>query len=97
MNEILISPVITEKSMSDTAQGKYVFKVNPKANKVEIGKAVERAYKVEVVSVNIINVKPKERRFRFRQTGRTSRWKKAIVTLKKGQKIADFEIKETKK
>lgn len=97
MNQILIRPIITEKSMSETASGKYTFEVNSKTNKQEVAKAVEKAYKVNVVSVNIINVSGKTRRFRFKQVGRTADWKKAIVQLKKGQKIAGFEIKEPAK
>lgn len=97
MSQILISPIITEKSMADIASGKYIFKVDRKANKNEIAKEVKKTYKVEVVSVNIINIRSKERRFRFRQVGRTSQWKKAIVTLKKGQKIEGFEIEKKRK
>ncbi len=97
MNQILINPIITEKSMSETASGKYTFKVNSKTNKQEVAKAIEKTYKVDVISVNIINVSGKTRRFRFKQVGRTADWKKAIVQLKKGQKISGFEIKEPAK
>lgn len=96
MSQILINPVITEKSMSNTAKGKYVFRVADTANKQEIAKEIKKAYKVDVKSVNIVNVRSKERRYRFKQLGQTTSWKKAIVTVKKGQRIEGFEIKEDK-
>lgn len=93
MKQIIIRPVITEKSMSKTADGKYVFVVHSSCNKIEIMNEVKKAYKVEAVAVNILKVKGKERRFRGRVSGRTKDWKKAIITLKKGQKIEGFEVK----
>jgi len=96
MSQILISPIITEKSMSNTAKGKYVFRVADTANKQEIAKEIKKAYKVDVENVNIINVRSKERRFRFKQLGRTISWKKAMISIKKGQRIEGFEIKEEK-
>lgn len=88
--QILIKPVVSEKSVQLQQEGKYVFEVAPQATKIEIGKAVEEVFKVKVTDVNIIKVKGKTRRFRFTQ-GRTKDWKKAIVTLKEGDKIELFE------
>lgn len=95
--QILLKPITTEKSISQIANGKYVFEIHPKTNKKEVAKVIEKIYKVEVTDVNIINLKPKERRFRFRTTGWTKKRKKALVTIKKGQKISEFDIKEEKK
>jgi len=77
---------ITEKSSFLTNQNKYVFVVDPKANKSEVAKIVRSIYKVEPISVNIVNIKGKKKRFGTK-TGRLPDIKKAIVTLKKGQKI----------
>ncbi|MBN2197809.1 50S ribosomal protein L23 [Candidatus Wolfebacteria bacterium] len=77
---------ISEKSTDLSALGKYIFIVNKKANKSEIKKAIESIYKVKVKSVNMINVKSKEKRL-GRSLGKTSAFKKAIVTLKPGEKI----------
>jgi len=90
---ILDKPVITEKSLTGTAEGKYVFKVSPKANKPLIAKEVEDLYKVEVTAVNIVKMQPHKRYVKGRQIVSQKGWKKAVVTLKKGQKIEGFEIK----
>lgn len=86
MPQILLQPRISEKASRLTAQNKYVFNVLKKANKVEIKKAVERMYKVKVVNVNIVNNRGKTKTS-GRIVGRTSGFKKAVVTLKKGDKI----------
>ncbi len=91
--EIIIQPVLTEKAMRLTEEhNEYVFKVAPDANKIEIKYAVEKRFDVTVKKVRTINVKPKPRQ-RFTRTGRVSgytpQWKKAIVTLKEGDKL-DF-------
>ena len=78
--EIIIAPVVTEKSNDELQQGKYTFKVNKKATKVEIAKAVEKLFEVKVLNVNTMSVKGKEVR-RGKTTGKTSDWKKAIVTI----------------
>ena len=78
--EIIIAPIVTEKSNNGLQEGKYTFKVNKKATKVEIRKAVEKLFGVKVLSVNTMTVRGKEKRVRY-QTGRTSDWKKAIVTV----------------
>jgi large subunit ribosomal protein L23 len=88
--EVIIKPVLTEKSYRALEEGKYTFEVHPKANKVEIAKAVEKVFNVRVKSVNTVNVKSKPRRLGWYQ-GRTRVWKKAIVTLEPGQKIEFFE------
>ena len=78
--EIIIAPIVTEKSNNGLQEGKYTFKVNKKATKVEIGKAVEKLFGVKVLKVNTISVKGKEKRVGAHR-GMTSDWKKAIVTI----------------
>jgi len=92
VNQVLIKPVITEKATIISEQNKYVFEVAQKANKDMIFKAIKAIYNVEPVKVNIVNVRGKERRLRL-GTGYTAAWKKAIVTLKDGDKIELFETK----
>jgi large subunit ribosomal protein L23 len=89
--QVLITPVITEKSLGKIAEGRYVFKVSSKANKASIAVAIEELYKVDVVAVRIINVKGKLKLIRGRFPSQKKDWKKAIISLKKGQKIAGFE------
>jgi large subunit ribosomal protein L23 len=84
--EILKAPVITEKSQIAKSEGKYTFKVSPKANKTEIKEAIEKIFNVKVTAIRTINVKPKKRRV-GRYTGLTTRYKKAIVSLAEGQTI----------
>ena len=78
--EIVIAPVITEKSNMDMQQGKYTFKVNKDATKVDIASAVEKLFEVKVLKVNTITVKGKNKRV-GKYEGKTSDWKKAIVTI----------------
>ena len=78
--EIIIAPVVTEKSNDQLQEGKYTFKVNKKATKVEIAKAVEKLFEVKVLNVNTINVRGKQKRVGY-HVGKTSDWKKAIVTI----------------
>ena len=87
--DIIIKPIITEKSMDLTADKKYVFKVAKDATKPEIAAAVEELFKVDVKSVNTINMKKKPRRLRYSQ-GYRAAWKKAIVTLEPGSKTIEF-------
>jgi large subunit ribosomal protein L23 len=89
-DSILIEPVLTEKSNILREDGKYCFKVDPRADKIQIMEAVRRMFNVHPLACNIINVKSKPKRLRGRP-GRTATWKKAIVTLTKGEKIAVFE------
>jgi large subunit ribosomal protein L23 len=93
-HDIVIHPVISEKSMDEAQRGKYTFAVHDDANKVQIQAAVEELFKVQVVSVNVLTTHPKEKRGgmrRSRVSGRTTPWRKAIVTLVPGQKIEFFE------
>ena len=78
--EVIIKPIITERSSEDLQEGKYTFKVNKKATKVDIKNAVEKLFEVKVLSVNTVTVKGKEKRV-GRNVGKTSDWKKAIVTI----------------
>ena len=78
--EIIVKPIITERSSEDMQEGKYTFKVNKKATKVEIAKAVEKLFEVKVLKVNTISVKGKEKRVGAHK-GFTPDWKKAIVTI----------------
>ena len=78
--EIIIAPVITEKSNDQLQEGKYTFKVNKKATKVEIAKAVEKLFEVKVLKVNTMKVNGKKKRVGY-HVGKTSDWKKAIVTI----------------
>ena len=84
--EIIKAPVITEKSQNAVSEGKYTFKVDPKANKTEIKLAIEKIFNVKVEDIRTINVHPKKRRV-GRYTGLTNRKKKAIVKLAPGQTI----------
>jgi large subunit ribosomal protein L23 len=88
--EIILNPIITEKSTTLQELGKYCFKVNPRANKKEIMEAVRDIFSVEPVSCSIMNMKGKRKRERYK-IGYTASWKKAIVTLKEGDKIEVFE------
>ncbi len=88
--DIIIAPIISERSMSMLADKKYTFKVNSNANKIEIKKAVEEIFKVEVEKVTTINVMGKNKRVGVHQ-GKTSDWKKAIVKLKGTKTIEFFE------
>jgi len=96
MNNILVRPLITEKmtNISAVEPGKYGFLVSPKANKIEIKKAIEKKFDVHVMEVRTIN-HPGKVKSQFRKSGRfegrTARYKKAIITLKEGEKIELFE------
>ena len=78
--DIIIAPVITEKSNDGMQEGKYTFEVNKKATKVDIANAVEKLFEVKVLKVNTMTVKGKMKRM-GRYEGKTSDWKKAIVTI----------------
>jgi large subunit ribosomal protein L23 len=84
--EIIIKPLISEKSYAAMQFGKYTFNVHPSANKIEIAKAVEEAFDVQVVAVNTMTVQGKERR-RRNSRGFDPKRKKAVVTLAPGQQI----------
>jgi large subunit ribosomal protein L23 len=85
-SDIIIAPVITEKSMAERSNNVYTFKVVKTATKDEIKAAIEDAFKVEVIKVNTLNTKSKRRRV-GKYAGRTKTYKKAIVTLKAGSSI----------
>ncbi len=87
--DIIIAPVITEKSMSGIAAKKYTFKVSKDANKIEIADAVESIFKVKVAKVNTISVRGRSRRV-GRYEGKTASWKKAVVTLTADSKTIEF-------
>ena len=89
VQDIIIAPVITEKSMAGIADKKYTFKVAKDANKIQVAEAVEKLFKVDVAKVNTISVRGKEKRM-GRYSGYTASWKKAIVTLKKDSKPIEF-------
>ena len=87
--DIILAPVITEKAVSLLPEKKYTFRVDDRANKIEIAKAVEEIFGVKVAKVNTISMKGHKRRM-GRNTGYTSDWKKAIVTLKPDSKTIEF-------
>ena len=95
--EIILRPVISEKSIDESGRGKYTFAVDDRANKIQIKAAIEELYKKEnvtVVSVNVLTTKAKEKKRgnrRGQTIGHTTAWRKAIVTLAPGQKIEFFE------
>jgi large subunit ribosomal protein L23 len=88
--QVLIEPVLSEKANALREEGKYVFKVDPSATKIQIKEAVRRLFNVHPVSCTVMVVAPKPKRLRNR-AGHTSAWKKAIVRLPKGEKIGLFE------
>ena len=88
--DIIIRPLITEKSTTLMAEGKYVFEVAKAANKIEIAKAISQIFNVKVVSVNTVNVEGKVKRM-GRSVGKRSDYKKAIVKLAAGETIEFFE------
>ena len=89
VGKILISPHISEKGTIIAKQNQYIFKVFPKANKIEIKKVIESLYKVNVLSVNTIKI-PKKRRKFGKTSGFKKGYKKAIIRIKEGQKIEVF-------
>lgn len=85
--DIIFAPVITEKSASMEEKNTYVFKVDVRANKTQIKQAIEKAFGVKVEKINTLNVNPKTKRV-GRYTGKTNRYKKAIVKLAEGHTIS---------
>ena len=88
--DILLEPVLSEKANTLRDQGKYVFKVDPRATKIQIKEAVRRLFNVHPISCTVMVVGGKPKRLRYRK-GYTSSWKKAIVRLPKDEKIGIFE------
>jgi len=95
--DVIVEPVVSEKSIDQATRRKYTFRVHPDANKIQIKAAVEELYqadKVTVVSVNVLTTKAKvklKNTRRGRIAGRIAPWRKAVVTLAPGQKIQFFE------
>ncbi len=89
-HKVLLKPLVTEKASVLGAENKYVFAVAPRANKIEVAKAVDEVYGIQPSSVNIIKVKGKKVRY-GRITGKRKDWKKAIVTLPAGESINIYE------
>ncbi len=89
-DSVIIAPVLTEKTTGLREQNKFVFRVDNRANKIQVSKAVEELFGVNVVGCNIVKVRRKPKRQRLAR-GFTSEWKKAIVTLAEGQGIEIFE------
>jgi len=88
---VLLRPIVTEKSMGMTNEGRYTFEVRKSATKQEIAEAVAEAFKVDVVGVNVIAIRGKARRL-GRRIGRTSDRKKAVVTVAPGQRIERYFV-----
>lgn len=86
---VIIRPVVSERSFDLMSQNKYTFEVAKQAPKEEIAAAVEKLFGVHVLKVNTINVKPKTKRVRY-VAGQTRSWKKAIVTVAEGDSIELF-------
>ena len=89
--DVIIRPVITEHSYDKMEENVYTFEVAKTANKVEIAQAIEKLFGVNVVKVNTLNVKAKPKRVRWK-AGKTRTWKKAMVTIKAGEKIELFAV-----
>lgn len=88
-HDIIVKPILTEKSADDIASGKYAFEVDRKATKTQIKDAVEKLFNVKVLSVNTSNFEGKMKRQRY-SYGRTPSWKKAVVTIETEAKDSSF-------
>lgn len=89
-NDVILEPILSEKSTDLSEQNKYVFRVSIQANKHLVSKAIKEIFNVTPEKVNIMRVRGKQKRVRY-QYGITPAWKKAIITLKEGDKIELFE------
>ena len=89
-NEILLAPVVSEKSYSLIGEGKYVFRIHPDAHRTQVRQAVEQLFDVHVEGVNVLKVQAKPKR-RGMQKGVKPGWKKAIVQLREGETIEIFQ------
>ena len=96
-HKVIIRPVVSEKSYALIAEGKYTFRVDDRAHKTQIARAVEEIFEVDVASVRTskMRAKPKRRNLQDPQQGRTRSWKKAVVQLAPGERIELFEGAET--
>jgi large subunit ribosomal protein L23 len=90
-HDVLLHPVISEKSTIETERNNYTFAVARDANKLQIKAAIEAEFKVNVLGVRVVSVKPKQKRRGRRTPGVVPGWKKAVVTIAAGQKIELFE------
>ena len=88
--DIILKPVITERSMAGTADKKYTFYVAPSANKIEVAKAIEEIFGVKVAKVNTVNYDGKMKRQGYGRPGRRAAYKKATVTLTEDSKTIEF-------
>lgn len=88
--QVIIQPILTEKSNGQREYGEYTFRVDPRANKLQVKDAVSKLFGVHAVTCRIINVKSKPKRTRAAK-GRTAAWKKAVVKLAEGERISVFE------
>jgi large subunit ribosomal protein L23 len=91
IHDVLIRPVISEKSVAQIERNNYTFAVRPSANKFEIKAAVEAEFKVTVLGVRVLTVRPKQKSRGRRTKGMVSGWRKAVVTVADGDKIELFE------
>jgi large subunit ribosomal protein L23 len=91
LHEILLRPVISEKSIAQTERNNYTFAVARDANKFQIKAAVEAEFKVHVLGVRVVSVRPKQKRRGRRTPGMVPGWRKAVVTIAPGEKIELFE------
>ena len=91
VHDVLVRPVISEKSVAETERNNYTFMVGRDANKFQIKDAVEAEFKVTVLGVRVLWVKPKQKRRGRRTMGTVPGWRKAVVTIAAGQKIELFE------
>ena len=90
-HEIIIRPIVSERSYAAMEENKYTFEVSKDANKYQIKDAVQELFGVHVVRVNTLNVKPKTKRVRH-VAGKTRSWKKAVVTVAEGESIEIFGV-----
>ncbi len=92
LRQIIKRPLLTERSLQNKeTYNKYSFEVHPDANKIDIKRAVEHLFNVQVLSVSTMNVMGKKKRIRTREKGKRPNWKKAIISVVNGQKIEIFE------
>ena len=89
-SQVILAPIVSEKSYAGSTRGSYTFKVHPDSHKTQIRQAVEELFDVKVVGVNVIKMQPKPKR-RGMIKGTRPGWKKAVVELKAGDKIEIFE------
>ena len=94
MKQIILQPILSEKSLQGGEKAKFTFLVADNANKPEVAQAIKSIFKVDAIKVNIINIPAEDKIVRGRAKAHKKGFKKAVVTLKKGQKIEGFEFKE---